>query len=81
MPMLGQAYPHVVPANAGTHNPGHCCWKKPSTFVLNHSLCGVWVPAFAGTTTEFFGNRVACAGAFCETFRHESDRKKYRPNF
>ena len=41
-----------LPANAGTHN--HRCNSRgrPSTTALETTADGVWVPAFAGTTTE-----------------------------
>jgi hypothetical protein len=44
----------VVPAKAGTHNPGAHVSARLSNKVIhafrNHRRHGVWVPAFAGTT-------------------------------
>src|SRR5215470_16446570 len=36
----------VVPAQAGTHNHQGFSYRCPATLLY----CGVWVPAFAGTT-------------------------------
>jgi len=38
----------VVPAKAGTHNLQGFGYRYPATSLY----CGVWVPAFAGTTAE-----------------------------
>jgi hypothetical protein len=40
---------HIVPANAGTHNPGRHCAEGLYHYALMRRH-GVWVPAFAGTT-------------------------------
>src|ERR1700733_1423691 len=45
-----QVTPAVVPANAGTHNPGSLLWQKVSHSSASSMGRGVWVPAFAGTT-------------------------------
>src|SRR5580704_12118039 len=47
-----QVTPAVVPANAGTHNPGSLLWQKVSHSSASSMGRGVWVPAFAGTTNE-----------------------------
>ncbi len=39
----------VVPANAGTHSPGHLV--RQSFDICGNNKDVVWVPAFAGTTT------------------------------
>src|SRR5882672_12633818 len=45
--------PHVVPANAGTHNHRRSFLRKSSTEGRPKSRGrSVWVPAFAGTTAE-----------------------------
>jgi hypothetical protein len=42
----------VVPANAGTHTPCHFNLKNAvATSDLSHERQGLWVPAYAGTTT------------------------------
>ena len=41
----------VVPANAGTHNHRPTKFNPGSRIVIQSRFPGVWVPAFAGTTT------------------------------
>jgi hypothetical protein len=41
----------VVPANAGTHNPGHLLWTQASATIPNREVTAYGVPAFAETTT------------------------------
>jgi hypothetical protein len=45
-----KAMTDVVPAKAGTHNPGHLLLQKVSHIGAQPRGRGVWVPAFAGTT-------------------------------
>ena len=42
----------VVPANAGTHNHRRLWLEKMSNTLRRRIRRGVWVPAFAGTTTN-----------------------------
>ena len=42
----------VVPAKAGTHNHRRLMEQKPLAIVLKKWGRGVWVPAFAGTTSR-----------------------------
>src|SRR6185312_8582799 len=45
--------PHVVPANAGTHNPRRLDFETLGVDILsNNPQRWLWVPAFAGTTRE-----------------------------
>jgi hypothetical protein len=44
---------NVVPANAGTHNPGRSLLKKVFGYSAKTIAHGVWVPAFAGTTSFY----------------------------
>src|SRR4029453_13929152 len=49
--VMTQISPHVVPANAGPHNPRHSLFSNDINFSRANSRGrGVWVPAFAGTT-------------------------------
>jgi hypothetical protein len=61
---------NVVPAHAGTHTPRFivegCCW----TTFTQHNVLWLWVPAFAGTTTEW-----------CITNTHPRSRDAKRPRF
>jgi hypothetical protein len=49
-------FPHVVPANAGTHNHQRLLFgetvEQGHSHFPHHQRRRLWVPAFAGTTSE-----------------------------
>ncbi len=43
---------NVVPANAGTHTPRTIDIRLEPKYGIKHNRRRLWVPAFAGTTTN-----------------------------
>jgi hypothetical protein len=52
--MTLQYHSIVVPAKAGTHTPWALKWKMEPTPCDKNCRLWLWVPAFAGTTSEAF---------------------------
>ncbi|MGY4573215.1 hypothetical protein ACVWY5_006285 [Bradyrhizobium sp. USDA 3256] len=56
----------VVSAKAGTHSHRYrLAWAAGATVHFNNAILWLWVPAFAGTTTEWslFQNRLAISAS------------------
>jgi hypothetical protein len=66
-----ETHPEVVPAKAGTHNPWPSMFetKLDTTAFSHHNPHGVWVPAFAGTTTENHSAAITCSVVTVFQFR------------